>query len=224
MKIIIFAPHPDDEVFGAGGSILKWLENGHNIHIIWFTDGRAGYRKARERNELKDCKETRINEDQLAEIRLKEANSSAEFLGIKKENRHFLRFYDQELKNHIDEAVEKIKDNIKDANMFVIPSGNNEHPDHQATHDIAIKVAQELKLQNLVFYVFALYNPLKAEGEHLKKVKVGELRYKAYEAFKLHKSQLYIKDFPSLSLWIRGKRRDRYGYYKLKDVGKFYNF
>ncbi len=42
MKIIIFAPHPDDEVFGAGGSILKWLEDGHNIHIIWFTDGRAG--------------------------------------------------------------------------------------------------------------------------------------------------------------------------------------
>ncbi len=38
----------------------------------------------RERNELEECKETRISEDQLAEIRLKEADSSAEFLGIKK--------------------------------------------------------------------------------------------------------------------------------------------
>ena len=68
MKIVIFAPHPDDECYGAGGSILKWLEEGHEVHIIWFTDGRAGYRKARELCELEDCEETRINEEELAKI------------------------------------------------------------------------------------------------------------------------------------------------------------
>ena len=224
MKIIIFAPHPDDEIFAAGGSILRWLEDGHTIHIIWFTDGRAGYRKAREKNELEDCKETRIDENQLAEIRLEEADASAEFLRIKKENRHFLKFYDQELKNYIHEAVEQIKNIVKDADRFVIPSANNDHPDHQATHDIAIKVAEELNLKQLEFYIFAVHCPLKAEGEHLIKVKVGELRFKAYEALKFHKSQFYTKDLGPQSSWVKGKRRDRYGYYKLKDVGKFYNF
>lgn len=224
MKIIIFAPHPDDEVFGAGGSILKWLEEGHDIHIIWTTDGRAGYRKAKEKNELVDCEETRITEGQLAEIRLKEADATAEFLGVKEENRHFLKFYDQELKNHIDKAVEKIKNIVKDADRFIIPSANNEHPDHQATYDIAIKVAQELKLDHLEFYVFAVYNPMRAEGEHLVKVKVGDLRFKAFEAIKLHNSEFYTKEMERNSLWVKGKRRDRFGYYNLKDVGKFYNF
>jgi LmbE family N-acetylglucosaminyl deacetylase len=224
LKIIVFAPHPDDEVYGAGGSILRWIEEGHDIHVIWLTDGRAGYRKAREKNELVDCEETRISEDKLAEIRIQEADAAAVFLGIKKENRHFLKFHDQELKNHIDEGVKKIKHIVIDSDRFVIPSGNNEHPDHQATHDIAVKVAQELKLYDLEFYVFAVYNPLKAEGEHLVKVKVGDFRFKAYESIKLHNSQFFTKSMAPQSLWVKGKRRDRYGYYKLKDQGKFYNF
>ncbi len=224
MKIIVFAPHPDDECFGAGGSIMKWLEEGHEVNIIWFTDGRAGYRVAKERNELEDCEETRISEEELARRRLEEADAAGEYLGVNKENRHFLKFYDQELKSHINDAVEKIKDIVKDSDRFVIPSANNNHPDHQATHDIAIKVARDLNLHSLEFYVYALYNPLKAEGENLVKNKIGNLRFKVYEALKLHKSEFYTKDMNWQSLAMRDRRRERFGYYKLKDKGKFYNF
>ena len=224
IKIIVFAPHPDDECYGAGGSILKWLDEGHDVHIIFFTDGRAGYRVARERGDLEDCEETRITEDELAKRRLEEANAAAEFLGVKKENRHFLKYYDQELKNHIDDAVKKIMNIVKDTDIFVIPSNNNNHPDHQATHDIAIKVAQKLNLKNVTFYVFALYNPLKAEGEHLIKLRIGDLRFKVYEALKLHKSEFYTKDMGWQSLAMRDRRRERFGIYYLKDKGSFYNF
>jgi LmbE family N-acetylglucosaminyl deacetylase len=31
MKISIFEPHPDDECFGAGGSIMIWLNEGKII-------------------------------------------------------------------------------------------------------------------------------------------------------------------------------------------------
>ena len=129
-KVIVFAPHPDDESYGAGGTIIKWLEEGYHVHVIWLTDGRAGYRKAREENALEDCEETRISEDELVKIRLAEADAAAEFLGVKKENRHFLKFYDQELLNHIDDAVEMIIDIVKNADIFVIPSDNNKHIDH----------------------------------------------------------------------------------------------
>jgi len=224
MKIVMFAPHPDDESYGAGGSILKWLEEGHEVHIIWFTDGRAGYRKARELGELEDCEETRITEDELAIKRLAEADAAGEFLGVKKENRHLLKFYDQELKNHINNAVEKITDIVKDADSFVIPSANNNHPDHQATHDIAIKVAKELNLNNLEFYVFALYNPLQAQGENLVKIRIGNLRFKVYDALKLHISEFYTKDMNWQSLTMRDRRRERFGFYRLKDKGNFVNF
>ncbi|AIK96937.1 hypothetical protein ID47_09685 [Candidatus Paracaedibacter acanthamoebae] len=38
-KILIIAAHPDDEVLGCGGTILKHKENGDNISLIWMTDG-----------------------------------------------------------------------------------------------------------------------------------------------------------------------------------------
>lgn len=224
MKIIIFAPHPDDESYGVGGSIIKWIEEGHDVHIIWFTDGRAGYRVAREQNQLEDCEATRISEDQLAKIRLSEANAAGEYLGVKEENRHFLKYHDHELKNHVDNAVEKIKDIVRDADLFVIPSNNNGHPDHQSTHDIALNVAHELELNHLKFYVYALYNPLKAQGDNLIKIKIGDLRFKVYQALKLHKSQFYTYNMGWQVEAMKGRRRERFGYYHIKDKGKFYNF
>jgi len=203
---------------------MKWVNEGYDVHIIWFTDGRAGYRVARENGDLEDCEATRISEDELAKIRLAEADAAGELLGVKKENRYFLMFYDQELRNHIDDAIEIINDLVKDANRFVIPSNNNNHPDHQATHDIAIKVAEKLSLGELEFYVYALYNPLNALGDNLIKIKIGDLRFKVYEALKLHKSQFYTKDMNWQSLAMRDRRRERFGLFKLSDKGKYYNF
>ncbi len=223
LKIIIFAPHPDDECYSCGGSILKWLEEGHEIHIIWFTDGRAGYRAAKERDDLEDCDATNIDEDELTKIRIAEADNAAEFLGIKKENRHFLKFYDQELKNHIKEAVVKIRSIVKDADRFIIPSANNNHPDHQATYEIAIKIAEEQNLYHIDFYVYALYNTLKA-GNHLLVTKIGDLRLKVYEAVKLHKSLFHIKSNELEVRALKSRRKDRFGVYKLHEKGTYYNF
>lgn len=36
---IFIAPHPDDEILGLGGFILKMLDNGNRIHIVYLTDG-----------------------------------------------------------------------------------------------------------------------------------------------------------------------------------------
>lgn len=38
-NILILAPHPDDEIFGAGGVILQCLEQGKEVHILFLTDG-----------------------------------------------------------------------------------------------------------------------------------------------------------------------------------------
>ena len=157
-------------------------------------------------------------------IRLAEADAAGEFLGVKKENRYFLKFHDQELKDHISEAVEKIVDIVKNADIFVIPSNNNQHPDHQATYDIAVKVAEELNLYELKFYVFYLHVPLRAQGKNLIKIKVGDLRFKVYQALKLHKSQFFTKNMGPQTEAMKMRRTERFGLYCLKDKAKFYNF
>jgi LmbE family N-acetylglucosaminyl deacetylase len=135
-----------------------------------------------------------------------------------------LKIYDQELRDNIEHAVEKIKQIGRNADIFVIPSNNNEHPDHQATHDIAIKVAEELGLNNLKFYVYNLHAPLRVQKENIIKIKVGDLRLKVYKALKLHKSQFYTKDMKWQTEVMKERRTEKFGHFKLKDKGNFYNF
>ena len=40
-KILIVAAHPDDEVLGAGGTILKHAKNGDEVNILILTDGES---------------------------------------------------------------------------------------------------------------------------------------------------------------------------------------
>jgi len=44
-KIVVFAPHPDDETWGCGGTIAKKLREGYEILIVVMTDGRYAFKK-----------------------------------------------------------------------------------------------------------------------------------------------------------------------------------
>ena len=33
MKVLVIAPHPDDEVLGCGGMIAKRTEAGHEVYV-----------------------------------------------------------------------------------------------------------------------------------------------------------------------------------------------
>jgi LmbE family N-acetylglucosaminyl deacetylase len=67
MKILIIAPHPDDEVLGCGGTIKKWTKEGNEVYLCVVTKGYAP-----------DWTEEFIKN------RKKEADSSAKILGIRK--------------------------------------------------------------------------------------------------------------------------------------------
>ena len=38
-NILVLAAHPDDETLGCGATLAKLSEEGHNIHLMTFTDG-----------------------------------------------------------------------------------------------------------------------------------------------------------------------------------------
>lgn len=39
MKVLVIAAHPDDEVYGMGGTIAKMSAAGHEVHVLIVTDG-----------------------------------------------------------------------------------------------------------------------------------------------------------------------------------------
>ena len=37
--ILVFSPHPDDDVISMGGTIIRLVEQGHNVHVAYMTSG-----------------------------------------------------------------------------------------------------------------------------------------------------------------------------------------
>ena len=38
-RVLVLAPHPDDEVFGCGGAIMRHVERGVSVRVIVVSDG-----------------------------------------------------------------------------------------------------------------------------------------------------------------------------------------
>ena len=37
--ILVFSPHPDDDVISMGGTLIRMVEQGHNVHLAYMTNG-----------------------------------------------------------------------------------------------------------------------------------------------------------------------------------------
>lgn len=227
MKIVVFAPHPDDEIFGSGGSILKWMDVGHDIHIVYVTDNRVLISWGRAHGQLlvEEAKEyINLGEEEVGRIGLEEALYVSKSFGVPGGNVHLFKFHDQDAKNQITEGVRLTKDIIKDTDRIVLPSDNNNHSDHQATHTMVKQAAKELQLQNVEFYVYALYNILKAPKEKHLKSKIAEYQNRLYELMKGYKTQLCLKDTRLGWQLLKRKRIERFGVFTYEDINKFENF
>jgi len=72
--ILLFTPHPDDDVFGAGGTIALLNRNHNKVFIVVYT------------NDDKGSYDTEMNSQRLARIRRAEQEASEGMLGTPKEN------------------------------------------------------------------------------------------------------------------------------------------
>ena len=57
MRVLVFAPHNDDEVLGVGGTIAKYSKEGHEVYVCEVTSGKDQKRLSRIRKEAKKAHE-----------------------------------------------------------------------------------------------------------------------------------------------------------------------
>jgi len=123
-KILVFAPHPDDDLIGCGGSIAKHIKEGNKVTVVYVTSGDAG--------------SLSYSKEELAQIREKEARSAAKILGV--EDLIFLRNPDGYLeytKENLIKIIEIIRD--KKPDLIYIPHEKDAHNDHRITNKLVVE-------------------------------------------------------------------------------------
>ena len=55
-EAVVIAPHPDDEIIGPGGTLLKFQKAGGRVRVVFVTSGGADEASAREEEAKKACK------------------------------------------------------------------------------------------------------------------------------------------------------------------------
>ena len=78
-RVVVLAPHMDDEVLGCGGTIARHVQAGAEVSVIFLTDGRYGSNSLSALTEP----ERRRRQRALIDIRKEEARQAADILGVK---------------------------------------------------------------------------------------------------------------------------------------------
>jgi N-acetylglucosamine malate deacetylase 2 len=170
VDLLLIVPHPDDEVFGAGGIFSKMAAHGKTVATLTLTRGGAG-------RSLGLCKQ-----EDLPDMREKELRAALETLQVKHvhiwdypdylpDNTRGMEHRNGLLDVDFNEVVTKIAaliEALKPAAVLTFaPNGGNGHPDHVVTHKMAIAALEKSshKLQALYYYAAAQpYNAMTRDG------------------------------------------------------------
>ncbi|MCB0209169.1 MAG: PIG-L family deacetylase [Anaerolineae bacterium] len=122
---VIFAPHPDDETLGCGGTIYKKKQQGADVKIVFMTDGRNSHGHL-------------MPPAELAILRANEAIAAAAELGVAEKDVFLLGFTDGRLGDYETPAIDRVTNILCDTRpqQVFIPDMYDRPADHQATYRI----------------------------------------------------------------------------------------
>lgn len=135
-RLLVFAPHPDDESLACGGLIQRAQQGGAVVFVVVATDGDANPWPQR----LIE-KRWRLGPDatrRWGALRGNEARAALQTLGVKQDNTRFLHWPDQGLTTLLmeqgEERVALLRDLIRQIRptLVAMPSILDSHPDHSA--------------------------------------------------------------------------------------------
>lgn len=154
-RVLVLAPHMDDETIGCGGTIALHTRAGAAVTVVFLTDGRNGGAglgalsgQARERKQM-----------ELIGIRKREAAAALEILGVS--DMRCLGICDGELARSIEAAGEKLKNVLAELQpqLVYLPFFTDEHADHRAASEVLLFASLGLQ-PKLTVVGYEVWTPL----------------------------------------------------------------
>jgi len=186
-RLLVLAPHPDDEVIGCGGLVAQHLREGRKVRVAIVTNGaEAGDAIARE----------------------EESRRGLALLGENLEL-EFYRFPDRHLDLRSDELIAKLHNTMLafPADLIAVPSPIEIHPDHLALSRSFCELVQrdpalfaEGAMARVAFYEVS--QPMRPNTL----VDIGDVADLKYAAIAAHESQLALRDYASFARGLNAYR------------------
>ena len=138
-RVLVIAPHPDDEILGCGGTMLKYIAAGHEVYVCIVTKG---------------C--LPLFSPENVEKTRSEARICHQNIGVKKT--FFLDFpavmIDKENRYEVNEKILNVIKDIQPDEVY-IPHWGDMQKDHQIVADacmVALRPKYELKVKRIYSY------------------------------------------------------------------------
>jgi N-acetylglucosamine malate deacetylase 1 len=142
-RILVIAPHPDDESLGCGGIIALYVQSGATVEVLVVSDGAA-------------LEEPEGAHNDLAAARAHEMTAATAALGI--HHVHQLALPDGHLAQHQTTIAHALRDRIAtfQPELVLAPSPIDGHVDHTTVGHVILGLFRQMPGWRLAFYeVFA---------------------------------------------------------------------
>lgn len=176
-RIVVIAPHPDDEVIGPGGTLLRAQARGSGITIVFLTDGEPIAEKAASR---------RAEAEQVCD----RLGFSSRFLGLP-----------SGMLSASQEAIGALGKTLADLtpDILFLPFMLDDNDDHRAASYIFASVAETFQLnRGLEIWAYQVYSALPANLL----VPLGEFAGRKVEAIRMYESQSEVRDWAHFALGL----------------------
>ena len=146
---VIVAPHMDDCALACGGSLAR-LDSCASVHVVYATDGT--------RSPSPEIPWIDAADPNLGSIRESEARSAMGFLGVPKDQLHFLGLPDGRLRHHRDTLRARLMDllSVVGARTVLAPFRYDRHPDHLVVNRVVTQTVLQ-DLEAVAMYEFFVY-------------------------------------------------------------------
>ncbi len=140
-RLVVVAPHPDDEVFGAGGLIQRALRERIPVTIVAVTDGESSHLGS-DTARAKDMARVRANETRRAYRRL----------GLEDASIVNLHLPDGRVNEHGEHLADVLTSYVLVDDLCVAPWSHDGHPDHESS-GLATAAACKLMGASMLSYL-----------------------------------------------------------------------
>jgi LmbE family N-acetylglucosaminyl deacetylase len=189
-RLLVLAPHPDDEVIACGGLVAQHIREGRSVRVVVATDGAAAGDAATREEESRRALVILSAGDREGSV----AHGSFGTSAPQDDSRiTFLRHRDRELPSDID--LHDILIEFK-PDLILVPSPVEIHPDHSALSNAFCDLIQrdeslfaDLAVARVAFYEVG--QPLRPNTI----VDITDVADAKYEAIAAHESQLAFRDY-----------------------------